>query len=269
MQVSGDEKDRSIKMIQSVKKWTLRLVLSGVFLLVLLVSFILNPSFLYAHKTITGNCIIYHNASIDSIVKVRINDAAEISKRGELYDANFKYDICLNDGSLYPSLIKTFFNDPFISTFYNKIILWGTINFKDNYGVEGTNKWNMTQAIAHAQTHCLQFNKLGLWKSNPIAGYPDWKWEGYAEYIARGLINNNNLTANIDRLIQAENKERKNWIEFSDGTGSSLTFYKRCLLIQFCSEIKKMNFDKLLKDTTVEEVARQEMMNWYNMNTEQ
>ena len=250
-------------MKQTIKKWLLRLTLSGLFILVILVIFILNPSLLYAHKTTIGNNSIYHNSPIDTIVEIRLKEATTIVKLTELYDAKLKYDICLNDGSLYPLLIKIFFNDPFIATFYNKIIFWGTINFKDNYGLDNGHKWNMTQAIAHAQTHCLQFNMLGIWKSNPFARLPDWKWEGYAEYISRKSFKNSNLAINIDHLIQVEKMDNANWIEFSDGTGSSITFYKRWLLVQFCSDIKKMNFEQLLQDTQEEEVVRQEMMSWY------
>lgn len=250
-------------MKQPPKKWLLRLTLSGLFLLALLVSFILYPSLLYAHKTTAGNCCVYHNSDLDRNVIIRLAEAAVIIKSTELYDDNLKYDICLNDGSWYPSLMKMIFNEPIGTTFYNKIVFWGTINFKDNYGLVSDHKWNMTQLIAHLETHCLQFNKLGFWKSNPIAGYPDWKWEGYAEYVARKYVNNNHLAENIDRLVQAEKSGHTDWISFSDGTGASVTFYKRWLLVQFCSDIKKMDFEQLLKDTTSEEVVRKEMMIWY------
>ena len=256
-------------MKQSIKKWTLRLSVSGLLLLVLLASFILNPSFLYAHKTIIGNNTIYHNAPIDSIVKIRLQDASEIIKSSELYDANLKYDICLNDGSFYPEFIHSLFDDPFIATFYNKIIFWGVINFKDNYGLDNGHKWNMAQAIAHAQIHCLQFNKLGLWKSNPLAGQPNWKWEGYAEYIARKQSINNNLKTNLYNLVKAEKLQNNNWIEFSDSTGSSILFYKRRLMVQFCAEVKKMNFEQLLEDTATEEIIMTEMMSWYIKETKQ
>jgi hypothetical protein len=250
-------------MMQAIKRWTFRVIVSGLFLLVLLISLVLNPSFLYAHKTIVGNCYIYHNAPVDSMLIVRLQEASEISKSSELFDPSLKYDVCLNDGSFYPSLIKKILVEPIGTTFYNKIVFWGTINFKENYGVEENHKWNMTELIAHTQVHCLQFNKLGLWKSNPIAGYPNWKWEGYAEYISRKTTVKNELKTNIETLIETEKIKNKEWIEFSDGTGSSITFYKRRLLVQFCSDIKKMNFEQLLKDTTSEEVIQQEMMSWY------
>ena len=250
-------------MKKIIKKWTLRLTLFGLFLLVLLISLILNPSLLYAHKTSVENYNIYHNKPIDSIVLERLHESSKIIKSSELFDPNLKYDICLDDGSWYPSLIKTIFPETLGTTFYNKIVFWGTVNFRENFGFDGTTKWNITQLIAHTQIHCLQFNKMGFWKSNPIAHHPNWKWEGYAEYISRKLTTGNDLTIGIGHLIQAENKFNNNRIEFSDGTGSSLTFYKMRLLVQFCSEIKKMNFEQLLKDTTTEDVVRQEMMSWY------
>jgi hypothetical protein len=250
-------------MKKIITKWILRLTLGGLALFVLLLSFLLNPSLLYANKTIVGNCNVYHNLPLDSLLLIRIIDASKIIKSSELFDNKLKYDICLNDGSKYPALVKLILDEPIGTTFYNKIVFLGTINFKDNYGLEGKNKWNITQLIAHSQTHCLQFNKLGLWKSNPIANYPVWKWEGYAEYISRNNTNNTNLIANIEKLMNAENLDNNNWINFSDSTGSTLTFYKRRLLVQFCTEIKKLNFEQLLKDTTSQEMTTLAMINWY------
>ncbi|HTA82072.1 MAG TPA: hypothetical protein VK783_04015 [Bacteroidia bacterium] len=251
-------------MKHSIKKWAFRLALSGLFFVILLITFILNPSLLYAHKTIVGICNIYHNGPLDSIVLVRLNDAIEISKSSELYDPHLQYDICLDDGSLYPALIRKFIDDDFSATFYNKTVFWGTFSFKDNYGVQDGHKWNLTQSTAHGFIHCQQFNKLGFFKSNPIAGYPSWKWEGYAEYISRKLVPNNSLDSNINKLVQAEKKDT-NWIEFPDGTGSTIKFYKRRLLVQFCSEIKKMDFEQILKDTSKENVVMNKMMTWYKM----
>ena len=249
-------------MKNNIKKWALRFGLIGLFLFILLVTFIFYPSLLYTHKTIVGNCNIYHNAPIDSIVIKSLETASEISKSSELYDSDLKYDICLNDGSLYPLLIQKFIDDPFGATFYNKIIFWGAFSFKDNYGLQEGHKWNLTKCIAHDMVHCLQYNKLGFWKSNPIAGYPSWKWEGYAEYISRKTTTTSSLDSNIYHLIQSEKKDTT-WIEFSDGTGSSIKFYKRRLLVQFCCEIKRMSFELLLKDTTTEEIETKEMMHWY------
>lgn len=250
-------------MKQIIKKWILRLTIGGVVLLILLLTIILNPSLLYANKTTVGNCNIYHNLPLDSLLLTRLKEASKIIESSELFDTKLKYDICLNDGSKYPTLIKLILDEPIGTTFYNKIVFFGTINFKENYGLEGNNKWNIAELIAHSQTHCLQFNKLGLWKSNPIADYPNWKWEGFAEYTSRALTKNNELVTNIDKLNKAENSENNNWIEFSDNTGSTLIFYKRRLLVQFCIEIEKLNFEDLLRDTSTQEMTTQKMMNWY------
>ncbi len=252
-------------MKQTIKKWALRFVLSGLLVLALLITFILNPSFLYAEKTVVGNCNIYHDVAIDSSLIGRLKEASEIIKTSTLFDAGLKYDICLNDGSYYPSLVKFILDEPIGTTFYNKLVFFGTINFKENYGLLNHKKWNMAELIAHSQTHCLQFKKFGLWKSNPIAGYPNWKWEGYAEYISRKLTNNNNLTINIGKLVETEKAENDNWIQFADGTGCIFSFYKMRLMVQYCIEIKKMNIEQLLKDKTTEELVTKEMIDWYKM----
>ena len=60
--------------------------------------------------------------------------------------------------------------------------------------------------IAHEMTHCLQFDKLGFWESKPIANIPNWKWEGYAEYISRQNADQKDLSKNIQRFIATDKK---------------------------------------------------------------
>ena len=86
---------------------------------------------------------------------------------------------------MYPSLIEMIQGQAFAWGFYNKVVLNGKLNCKENCVELNGYKWNLIQLIAHEETHCLQFHKFGIWKSNPVASNPKWKWEGYAEYVAR------------------------------------------------------------------------------------
>jgi len=251
-------------MKKQFKKWMFRLMVTGVFLFGLLIFFMLNPILLYANKTTVGNYSIYHNKPLDKNFLQQLEQSNIIIKSSELYDAKLKIDVCLKDGSNYPKLIKAVMGKDFLSSFYNKIIATAdSVNYKDNYILLDGHKWNLVQMLAHAQVHCLEFNKYGLWQSNPIAKHPIWKWEGYPEYIARQSFDQTNLQNNIQKLLQTENTNNV-WMTFADGTETLTAFDEYRLLIQYCIAIKKMTFTELIKDTTQEETIKQEMISWYN-----
>jgi len=251
-------------MKQKIKKWTLLLMATGLLCLGLLVGMVLNPTLLYAHKSIVGNYTIYHNTPLDKYLILRLNDAAELIKTSELYNSDVRFEICLNDGSWYPSLIQKLQGQAFAWGFYNKVVLNGNLNCKDNYVLLNGYKWNLTQLIAHEETHCLQFYKFGFWKSNPIASIPKWKWEGYAEYIARQNQDQKDLSKNIARLNKAIKRDSHEWgISFTDSTFAAKEYFNYWLLNQYCLDIKKMTYVNLVIDTTGEQTRRQQMMNWY------
>ena len=251
-------------MKNQLKKWMFRLIITGLFLFGLLVTFMLSPIFLYANKTIVGNYSIYHNKPLDKNFKEQLKQSNIIIKSSELYDPKLKIDVCLKDGSIYPKLIKAVMGKDFLSSFYNKIILTAdSVNYNNNYIQLDGHKWNFTQMLAHAQVHCLEFNKYGLWQSNPVAKHPLWKWEGYPEYIARQNFDQTNLENNIHRILQNSNTINNAWIMFADSTETLTDFDEYRLLIQYCITIKKMTFVELMKDTTQEETIKQQMINWY------
>jgi hypothetical protein len=174
-------------------------------------------------------------------------------------------DICLKDGSKYPSFVEKVLGRDLISTFYNKIVFTGDeVDFEKNYVAINGHKWNLTQMLAHVQVHCLEFRKYGLWKSNPLGGHPEWKWEGYPEYIARKNTQHGNLQNGIKTLLLAEEDNYSGWMTLPDSTEVLIHYFKYRLLVQYCLEVKKMSFVQLLQDTTGEETLRQEMMNWYS-----
>lgn len=240
-------------------------MVTGFFLLGLLVTFMLSPILLYANKTTVGNYSIFHSKPLDNNFQQRLKQSSIIIKSSELYDTKLKIDVCLKDGSNYPKLIETVMGKDFLSSFYNKIILTGdTVNYNDNYIQLDEHKWNLTQMLAHAQVHCLEFNRYGLWQSNPIGKHPIWKWEGYPEYIARQNFDQLNLQNSIQRLLKIESTTNDGWMKLADSTETLIAFDEYRLLIQYCLEIKKMTFAELFKDTTQENVVRQQMIKWYN-----
>lgn len=245
-------------MKQQIKKWTFRLTLTGLFVAVLLLMIILNPNLTYSHKTTHHNYTIFHNKALDASLISKLDHATTLLKTSELYNSTLRLDICLNDGSIYPKLMEIIRGQAFAWGFYNKVVLQGVANYKENDVELNGYKWNLTQLLAHEMTHCVQFDKLGFWNANPIANIPNWKWEGYAEYVSRQNIDQKDLSKNIAQLAATD---KNTWeITFADSTISPREYYEYWTLVQYCMDIKKMTYLQILADTTSEQTVRQEMM---------
>jgi hypothetical protein len=251
-------------MKRFILKLIFRLFVTAIILLGILIGLVLKPSFLYAHETEFKKYTIYHNKPINSNFLIQVDSALEIIKNSEYYDSTIKFDICLNDGSIYPSLLEVFLGKAFALGFTsNKIAICGEMHCNENYVEVNGHKWNLIQLMAHEATHCLVYNRVGFWSSNPVANHPNWKWEGYPEYISRLSSNQKNLLDHIEILNNANTEDKDTWaINLSDGTISSKEYYKFRLLNQYCFEIKKMSFANILKDTTSEQTLTNEMNKW-------
>ena len=249
-------------MKKQLKKWTLHLTATGLLVGGILLVIILSPILTYANKTTHNNYTIFHSKILDPTLKTILDQATELIKSSEFYNPNLQIDICINDGSTYPELLQAFRGQAFAWGFYNKVVLQGTANFNNNYLELNGYRWNATQLLAHEMTHCLQFDKLGFWKSKPVSNIPNWKWEGYAEYVSRQNNDQKDLSKNVARLI-ATNKNK--WeINFTDNTIAPRKYYDYWTLVQYCMDIKKMNYKQVLADTTTEQTVRQEMMKWFS-----
>ncbi len=251
-------------MKKEIKKWTLRFSVTGLLIATILLMIILNPVLTYANKTIWKQFFVYHSNAIHPSLFLRLEEASARVQKSECYTPELHLDICLNDGSLYPLLIKKIRGTAFAWGFYNKVVLQGVANYQGNYVSLNGYKWNLTQLLAHEMTHCFQYAKRGFWKSNPIAKIPAWKWEGYPEYVARKDSSQNNLSNNIHRLLKVDAINNNGWILFPDGTGTTIEYYKYWLLVQFSMDIKKMSYDRILNDRTQEKMIWVELMNWYH-----
>ena len=251
-------------MKRQMKKWAIRLTATALLTGGLLLIIILNPILTYANKTTHNNLTVFHNKTLDPTLLTKLDQATELLKASEFYNPDLHLDICLNDGSKYPKLIRAIRGQAFAWGFYNKVVLQGNANYNENYVELNGYKWNLTQLLAHEMTHCLQFDKLGFWKSKPIANIPNWKWEGYAEYVSRQNTDQKDLSKNIERLIATE---KNNWeVIFSDSTIAPKEYYDYWTLVQYCIDIKKMTYKQILADTTNQQTVRQEMMEWYEKN---
>ena len=251
-------------MKKQIKKWTLRLTATVLLIVGLLLLIILNPALTYANKSTHKNFSIYHGNSIDPLLTASIDQAVTLLETSELYNNKLKVDLCLNDGSTYPTIIKTIRGRAFAWGFYDKVVMQGTMNCRANFVELSGYKWNLIQLLAHEVTHCMQFDKLGLLKSKPIADIPNWKWEGYAEYVSRQNKDQIDLIKNMDRLQQTD---KNSWgMTFDDNSIAPREYYNYWILIQYCLDIKKMNYGQLLTDTASEQSIKKEMMEWFEEN---
>ena len=195
-----------------LKKWVLRATATGFFILFSLIGIALNPMLLYAHSTDYRNYIICHQQQLDPVFILRVNDANKLISSAELFDRSLKRSICLNDGSVYPLILRILRGEAFGYGFGKNVVLAGCVNARANYVEINGYKWNLTELIAHESVHCYEFHHCGLLHSNPIGNIPAWKWEGYAEYVARKR--KAHLVKNIAHLIETEKQDNNNWIGF-------------------------------------------------------
>jgi hypothetical protein len=242
-----------------MKTWTLRLLATVVLIAGFLLVIILNPILTYANTTSAGAVTIYHQQKLDVDLISSSSQALEILKTSPWYHDGLHLEICLNDGSTYPTIIRTLRGPAFAWGFYNKVVLQGNVNAAANTVELNGYRWNLTQLLAHELTHCMQYDRLGLLKSKPVASIPDWKWEGYAEYVARQGANRHDFVTDLDRLDKTDTNA---WaVTLDDGTVAPRNYYEAWLLVRFCLDIKKMTYEELLTDSRTEEEWKQQMRN--------
>lgn len=242
-------------------KWILRASMTGLLIFGILMIIVLNPILSYAHKTRHNNFVIYYNHSVDSSVFARLDYAEVILRSSEFYRTGLQLDICLNDGAWYPRLIEIIHGKAFASGFYNKVVIHGLVKAGQDYVELNGYKWNMSSLLAHEMTHCLQFDRLGIWRSNPVAGIPEWKWEGYAEYIARTDHSVGGLSSELTRIV----RETGNSWSYSlpGGTIIPRNYHRFWMMMRFCMDVKRMSYMQVLADSTDEASMSKQMMTWY------
>ena len=246
------------------KKWALSALASGGFLILGIVVLVLNPGVLYAHQTTTRQYTIYHDRPLDPALLLRLEQARHLVRTSEVFDNALRLEVCLNDGSRYPGLIQTLWSPAFAWGFYNKVVLNGEVQAEANRLSLRAYAWNLTSLLAHEMTHCYQFHHFGWWHSNPQARYPTWKWEGYAEYVARHPRGQQGLQQNMARLQQAEQTAPDRWdIQLADSSSTSREYFTYGVLTEYCLDIKRMTFQQVLQDTASEEAIHQQLLNWY------
>ena len=72
-------------MEKQFKKWSLRIIVTCLFILGLLAGIVFNPQFLYAGKSIGGNYTIYQQQPLDPSFTTKLNNADKLLPSSCLY----------------------------------------------------------------------------------------------------------------------------------------------------------------------------------------
>lgn len=251
-------------MKRKIKTWTMRIAATGFISMCSIVAALFNPGVLYANETIVGNFTIRHHQKLDDAMTDRLVAIDKMVKESELYDPSFRVELCLNDGSYYPELIKTLRGVAFGWGFSDKAIFYGEANFKTNRVHLNGYEWNLEQLFVHEITHCLQHHHFGWLGSNPLARHPEWKWEGYAEYASRKGPNQRSLLQNMERMNLAKAEKPNAWgILFDDSTVAPRIYYQHWMLMQYCLDITGMTYEEVIDSSLTKEGLQKEVEDWY------
>jgi hypothetical protein len=231
-----------------LKKILFRAAVTLAFCIGLLITFVFNPSLLYGKATMHKNFVIYHNNELNEELTELIAVSFSKLQGHELFDEEIEISICLNDGSLYPALIQELMGPDVIRSFANKTVIHADIldveNDKMILSSWGNETFKASQWFTHSFTHCLQYKKYGFFGSNPIAGYDEWKWEGYSEYTSFGT--HYDLNTLLKKYFEQTDG---NWVEMEDGSKTLKRHLQYLTMVKYCIEIRQMTYDDILRST--------------------
>lgn len=185
-----------------------------------------------------------------------VDASLAIVATSEIYDSDFHTNLCLNDGSCYPALVKTVLGDDVFRAFANKVIVLGEYSAQPNRFIKWGEQINFTQWLAHGIIHNLQYQHHGFRDANPLGGHPMWKWEGYAEYHSIGeewsfeelLAIYENATGDDFQLVKLED----------DYTTIKLHI-KYLLMTKYCLEVLHLDYETFM-NYEIEEQALLELV---------
>lgn len=227
-----------------LKKWLFRGMVASVFALILLIGFILNPSLSYAHHGTIEGVTVYHNQELTPELKDIIHKAKVRIKTSQLYSDQLSFQLCLQDGYNYPSLIEYILGDDVIRSFSNINVVLAETDPTHHYLIWKEHVFRYDQFLAHVMVHNLQFHQHGFWGSNPIARYPEWKWEGYADYVVLGK------KYNLKELFMAYEATEDNpyaFVKLRDDEGSLKLHIRFLMLAKYCLDIRELTYQEFME----------------------
>ncbi len=253
-------------MKKKLKKLLIGILLTTFLLIGTLVTLILYPQVLFAKRTDYKNLRIYGNQELNDNYSVIFDNALKLINDAELFDDKLTFDIFLSNNSLYNIIDTKVFGLAMARSIDNNVILKVNVDFENNLLIGPKNKRNLTRTVAHELVHCLQINKYGILKFNPLFPPELWKLEGYPEYIAnKEEINSADyrLTNSIKKLKEFEEKGNE-WIEIESGQFDPLVYYKGRVMIEYLIDIRNMTYDQILNDRLTGKSVDDEMEKWFS-----
>lgn len=233
-----------------------------------LVTIIIFPTLVFANKMKYKNFKVCSNHKIQEDFIPVLDDATALVQESELYDSNHKFNIILCHRSFYNKIDdKLLGSGPAARARLNNIIVKVRVDPKANLAFPTYPKdcrISLTNLIAHEMIHCLQTNKYGIKKFNPIRHPEFWKLEGYPEYISRRKelsAKDYSLAKEIERYINLEHNAGGIWI-LQDGCIAPNYYFKGRLMVEYLMDIRQLSYDQILKDTISEDIIFKEMISW-------
>lgn len=245
-------------------------LLTGFVILSGLVTIILFPKPLFAHKLEHGQFNVYSTSEVDVEMKFILDDAADLVRHSELYDREMQFDVYLSYNTIFNTIDDALIGSGpsaratnYYVTFKVAVDAKRNLFFPTYYRkCEG----NLTYLLAHEIVHVLQETKYGKVKFNPFNRPEYWKLEGYPEYIARRparLRSDYDLVNEIDKFIELESKLTDIWISIDDnGCKAPKYYYKGRLMTEYLMDIRQLTYHEILADTTSEDSIYAEMVRW-------
>ncbi len=242
------------------KKLGVQIISTLLFCFGLLVLFLLNPSLLYAKKTKFKNITLFHNQPLDKGFSELLKESLKALEKAKIADKDLKSEVCLDDGSAYPQLVKSVLGDDLMRAFSNKVVIHGKVDVPNNQLKAWDRQLKFTQFLSHALVHNLQYKKHGFWDANPLGGYPEWKWEGYVEYEVLGKDRDLKTLFN---LLETAPNDPYHWIDLGNNEQTIRLHVEYLVLSKYCFEVLNWDYTNFMKDKTTKAVLYKQLAQWY------
>lgn len=225
------------------------------------------PSWLYACETDLGQVQVYHQQPLPAGFEEVVKESLAVIRQSELYTPAFQSELCLNDGSLYPRLVKTALGYDVFRAFAHKAVMLGDFSADSRHMQAWGRELSTVQFLSHAFVHNLQYQYHGLAGANPIGRHPEWKWEGYVEYLVLGQEHALDYYRTVAESESAEASPFE-WVALEHGKSTIRMHLEFMLLTKYCFEQKGWSYREFMSDDTSKAQLTQEMEQWYRADSD-
>ncbi len=252
-----------------IKKLLSTLAISLIVFLSGIVTLILFPQPLFSESYAYKNFEIHSDREIEQDdFNGYLDKAYDLIKKSELYNADYRFDIFLAKGTFYNKIDDVLLGEwSAARAIDNNVVIKNQVQEKIGIVKNGENQFALDYVLAHEMIHCLQENKYGKIKFNPLSHPPMWKLEGYPEYISRNQTINHpdyTLKKGITKFLQlSKNMSDHNIIQTSHNESTPYIYYKGRLMTEYLMDIRAMSYDDILSDQRTESEIYDEMIRWY------